>query len=450
MDIQRQDLGDNIAAISVTLNSADYKPKFESEVNRQAQKATIKGFRKGKTPPSFIKKMYGESILAEMIDKMLYEKLTDYIKEQNIKTLAQPILSKDTHIHLDTNDLTKDYTAKFEIGVIPDYEIKGIDSTYEYEYFTNEASEEEIQTQVNDYAKNFGSLQDVDNVNDKDTIYATATQLENGEIKPEGFSRDIVISLNRLNSEELRRTLLSKTIGDTFIAKITDLEKGDINLIKKYVLGLGDEVEINENDQIQLTIKNIKRMVPAEITDEFLKERFNISSTEEFREILKGNINSNKTAAAKALLQVKIKNKIMEETKMVLSENFARKWLKEVEKLDDEKIEKEINNFIIDLKWNYISDELCQQNGIKVTEQDLRTKIDANIFSYEMRYGQLSDKEYKKVFEQTISNRDQLYRISEDIKTEKLFDVLIQKVNKKEIPLNAEEFKLKIDELNKK
>lgn len=450
MDIQRQDLGDNISVVSVTLNGSDYKPKFDSEVNKQAQKSAVKGFRKGKTPPSFIKKMYGESLLADIVDKMLYEKLTNFLTENKIKTLAQPILSKETHIHLDVNDLDKDYTAKFEIGIIPDFEIKGIDEAYSYDYFTNSVSEEEVNKQIVMYAKNLGNFEDVEEALEEDTIYATAQQMEGGKVKEDGYQKDVVIAMMRLKNEDFKQAMLKKKKGDVFTAKITDLENGDLNFIKKYVLGLGEEVEINENDEVQLTINNIKRMVPVELTDELVNERFNVPTLGEFREIIKGNLNNNKEAAAKAMLQVKIKNKIMEETHVDLSEKFARKWLTEAEKLDEEKIEKEISNFMKDLKWNYISDELAKSYEISVTEQDLRSKIDATIVNYEMRNGRLSDADYKKVFQQIASDRDQMYKITDDIKTEKLFNVLVEKVNKTEIPITDEEFKLKIDELNKR
>ena len=448
MDIVKNDLGENINSIIVTLHSEDYKSKFESEINKSAQKATVKGFRKGKTPPSFIKKMYGESYLAEIIDKMLYEKLVDYLTKENIKTLAQPILSKETHIHLDVNNLDKNYSATFEVGVIPPYEIKGLEE--EYEYFTNEVSDDEVETQLKMYAKNLGKLEDVEDITDEDTIYASASQLDNGNLKEDGFKKDIVISLSRLKSDDLKKQLLSSKKGSNLTAKIADLENGDVNFVKKYVLGLGDEVEVKEEDEVQMEITGIKRMIPAELTDELVNERFNVHTFSEFRDILKSNLGKNKEAAAKALLQVKIKNKIMSDTSMELSEKFTRKWLTEVEKLEEEKIEKEISNFIQDLKWNYIKEDLAKQYNITVEQNDMRSKIDATIYNYEMRNGQLSDKDYKKVVEQISTDREQMYKMAEDIKTEKVLNVLVESVKKNEIPLNAEEFKLKIDELNKK
>lgn len=450
MDILKNDLGENINSITVTLHSEDYKSKFEGEINKAAQKATVKGFRKGKTPPSFIKKMYGESYLAEIIDKMLYDKLVEFLTKENIKTLAQPILSKESHVHLDVNNLDKAYTATFEVGVIPPYEIKGIEEDFEYEYFTNAVTEEEVDTQIKMYSKNMGQLEEVENIGEEDTVYAAASQMENGSVKEDGYKKDIVISLTRLKSDELKKQILSAKKDSILTAKISDIENGDANFVKKYVLGLGDDVEVKEDDELQLQITGIKRMIPAELTDELINERFNVPTLEEFKEILKSNLGKNKEAAAKALLQVKIKNRIMELTNMDLSEKFTRKWLSEVEKLEEDKIEKEVSNFLQDLKWNYIKDELAKKHNIEVDQNDMRSKIDATIYNYEMRNGQLSDKDYKKVVENISTDREQMFKMAEDIKTEKLLNVLVDSVKKNEIALNADDFKKKIDELNKK
>ncbi|MBT3545044.1 MAG: trigger factor family protein, partial [Saprospiraceae bacterium] len=58
MKIDRKDTGNGIGTITVTVETADIKDKYNSSLKDYSNKASIKGFRKGKTPVNFIKKMH--------------------------------------------------------------------------------------------------------------------------------------------------------------------------------------------------------------------------------------------------------------------------------------------------------------------------------------------------------------------------------------------------------
>ena len=86
MNVSLQNIDKVSAELTVKLEKADYQEKVDKELKSLRQKAQIPGFRKGMVPTSLIKKMYGKSVIAEVVNKTLQEAVYNYIKENKDKT----------------------------------------------------------------------------------------------------------------------------------------------------------------------------------------------------------------------------------------------------------------------------------------------------------------------------------------------------------------------------
>jgi trigger factor len=136
MQIVRKDIAPLHISLDITLEPSDYLPAVESELKKFKNQAQLKGFRKGKTPESVIKKMYGKSILADVINKTLQDKLFGYLDEEKINYLGQPLPDEDKNniTSLDINH-PSDYTFSFELGLSPDVVVKGASATDSYTFY---------------------------------------------------------------------------------------------------------------------------------------------------------------------------------------------------------------------------------------------------------------------------------------------------------------------------
>lgn len=110
------------AVISIEIKKEDYLPAVEKALTTAKNNAVIKGFRKGFVPLGVVKKMYGNSILLEELNKKVTESLNKHIEENKIDMLGRPLPLPNENIQLDINN-PSDYTFQYEIGLAPNVEV---------------------------------------------------------------------------------------------------------------------------------------------------------------------------------------------------------------------------------------------------------------------------------------------------------------------------------------
>ena len=106
MNVSLQNIDKVSAELTVKLEKADYQEKVDKELKTLRQKVDMPGFRKGMVPASLVKKMYGKSVIAEVVNKALQEAIYNYIKENKVNMLGEPLPNeeKQQNIDFDTMD----------------------------------------------------------------------------------------------------------------------------------------------------------------------------------------------------------------------------------------------------------------------------------------------------------------------------------------------------------
>ena len=100
--------------LNVVIAESDYQHKVEEKVREYSRKANIKGFRQGKVPSGVIKKMFGKSILVEEVNHVVSHSVSDYIKENKLRVLGDPLPNAEKAREIDW-DLQKDFEFEFQI-----------------------------------------------------------------------------------------------------------------------------------------------------------------------------------------------------------------------------------------------------------------------------------------------------------------------------------------------
>ena len=95
MNISFEKNGNVSAAITINIEKPDYEERVAKAIKALSHKVNMPGFRPGKVPVGLVKKMYGTSVKAEEINKMLGESLYEYIRENKVNILGEPLPNKE-------------------------------------------------------------------------------------------------------------------------------------------------------------------------------------------------------------------------------------------------------------------------------------------------------------------------------------------------------------------
>ena len=123
LKIKKKKISNTESSIDIIVENKDYINPFESKLKELKKRVNLKGFRPGMVPVQLIKKMYGKSVLIEEINKIISEKINNYIKEERIKIIGEPIAKESDIDKADLNNL-KDIFFKFHVGHLSDFKIE--------------------------------------------------------------------------------------------------------------------------------------------------------------------------------------------------------------------------------------------------------------------------------------------------------------------------------------
>ncbi|MCO6478063.1 MAG: trigger factor [Phaeodactylibacter sp.] len=386
--VVREDIDNLNAVLTVTLEKEDYEPKFNSELSKYRKQANMKGFRKGKTPLSVLKKMYGKSVLADVINEMLQKELYGYLTDEDISILGQPLPSESQEpVSFELKGL-EDYTFKFDLGLAPEFEVEGVGPENTFEKIEVEVSEEMVDEELEAARKRHGERKFIEeDIRENDMAKLSAKELDGDEIKADGVESEFSLLVSSISDAEAKEQLLNGKKGDTFRFNLFDLEEDkDEKYVRKYFLELSDDDDREVGRHYEVTVEEVSRIEPAELNQEFFDKFFGegeVSSEEEAREKIRGQIEKFYNNQSEALLFRDMQEKLMEINKPELPESFLKRWMKASnENLTDEIIEKEYDNFAQNLQWSLIRSKLVKRFDIKVEREEVLETLKNRVRSY--------------------------------------------------------------------
>ena len=168
MNVSFQNIDKVSGLLTVKLEKADYQEKVDKSLKTFRQKAQIPGFRKGMVPMSLVKKMYGKSVIAEEVNKLLSEKVYDYIKSNNVNMLGEPLPNEEKQQVIDF-DTMEEFEFVFDIALAPEFKAE-VNNTDKVDYYTIEVTDEMVENQVKAYTQRNGKYDQVSAYEDNDML----------------------------------------------------------------------------------------------------------------------------------------------------------------------------------------------------------------------------------------------------------------------------------------
>lgn len=444
MNIVRKDIDTANATLTISIEKADYSENVEKKLREYRKKAQVPGFRPGMVPVGLLKKMYGKSILAEEINKMLSDNLYNYIRENNLNILGEPLPNETDQKEIDFGT-EEDYEFVFDLGLAPEFEIE-LTKKDKVKFYQITPSEEMIENQIKSYTGRYGKYAQVEVVEEKDMVKGKIVELANGEAKENGISLDDAVLTPAYMKDESSKALFVGAIkGDviTFNPRIAfnnDAEISSLLKIKKEDLG-----EITGD--FSFTIDGITRYFEAEINQELFDKVFGeatVGSEAAFRNKIKENIQSSLSQDTNYKFGIDAREILVAKyDKLIFPDAFLKRWLKATNKnLTDDAIQNDYPKMLSDLKWQLIKDKIGKTNDVKVENEDVIAFARQVARSQFAQYGMvgLEDAILENYVQDMLKKEDTLRSIIDRVYENKVFDIIKNSVKLDNKEVTIEEF----------
>ena len=257
-----------LAKITLVVEPADYAEQVDKEIRTLRQKANVPGFRPGKVPASLIKKMYGKSVLAEVINKVIGEKLYDYIREEKLNILGEPLSNEEETPEIDFDNMDT-FTFVFDIALAPEFNCK-LTASNKLPYYDVQVTDEMVQKQVDAYANRYGKMEKADEE-------PAAEEGKEGEKKEPKAPKIIPAEINQ--------ELFDKVYGEgavkgekEFREKVKAELKRSMDEDAKYKFGVDAKAAVMKKmEKVQFPEEFLKRWLKTankELTDEQIEKEW--------------------------------------------------------------------------------------------------------------------------------------------------------------------------------
>ena len=358
--------------MTITLETADYQPEVDKTLKDYRKRANIPGFRPGQAPMGMIKRQFGPSVKVEAVNKLLGEKLYEYVRENKIQMLGEPLPS-DKQEQLDFES-DQPLTFKFDIAVAPEFEAK-LSGKDKVPYYNITVDDKLIDQQVEMYQNRSGQYEKVEQYDSEERDMLKGDLREVG--KEGGIElSDVVLMPQYIKVDDQKKLFGGCKLGDIITwnpRKAYPDNDAEVSAMRKIQK---EEVKDHEGD-FSFQVTEISRYVKHEVNQELFDQVFgdgNVKDEKEFRQKIADQINQQfKTDSDYKFLQ-DVRAHV---EKKVGKLEFPEALLKRVMMNNNKDkgadfVEKNFEASIKELGWHLMKEQLVAAQDIKVDDADLK------------------------------------------------------------------------------
>lgn len=444
MKVTAKNHDDVSALLTVTLEKSDYKDKVEKQLINYAKNAQVPGFRKGKVPLSMVRKQYEAGIAFEEINKQVSDALNNYINENKLRLVGQPVPQPVN----DFNHNAEKLEVAFEVGYEPEFTIDL--AKYEAPHYKVSASEKEINKSVENMQKRFAEQVPQDKITKDSYINFEITQVVEEDAEGEHNHAPKMATITAENKAAFK--LLKGLKMDESVKVSKETLAADEDLAKE--LGFApEEVEHLHHAEVEVKVKDFYSLNLAELNQELFDKVYgegNIKTEEELKDKVKAELDEYFQQNADVHFVNKVLEQVSEKEEVKLPESFLTKWL--VFSNQNIQTEEQAQSILeaekTQLKYQIIEGKLMSDNNIQLEYADVLAQAEQLVKNQLAIYGihHLGDEEIQKYAAEMLKDQEQVRQISSEVAMAKLKDVILEKATKKETEISHDEF---LEELKK-
>ena len=364
--------------LTLTIEKDDYQPEVDKILKDYRKKANIPGFRPGQAPMGLIKRQYGTAVKVDAVNKLLGDKIYEYIRENKIQMLGEPMPNTEKQPELDF-EKGENFEFVFDIAVAPEFKIELSDQD-SVDYYNIEVDDKLVDQQVDMFASRAGHYEKVEEYDaaQNDMLKGDMRELDaEGNTKEGGIVvESAVLMPSYIKVDEQKALFDGAKLGNiiTFNPKKaypdSDVEVSSLLKIEK-----GQAANMTSDFTYQIT--EISRFTKAELNQELFDQVYGegaVADEKAFREKIAEGI--------KLQLQGDQDYKFLVDVRAYAESKvgelqFPTELLKKImlnnnkdkgEKFVDDNFDASIK----ELKWHLIKEQLVAATAIKVEDADVK------------------------------------------------------------------------------
>ena len=423
MSLQVEKLEKNMAKLTIEVPAEEFDAAIKNAYNKNKNKFSIPGFRKGKAPLAMLEKMYGAGIFYEdaaneVIDAS-YPKAAEESKEEIVST---------TEIKVTQIEKGKAFIYEATVALKPEVtlgEYKGV----EVKKAEAVVTDEDVENELTAARKKNGRLIDVEDgaIEDGDNTIIDFTGYIDDKTFDGGAGTDYPLVIGSHSFiEGFEDQLIGKKKGETCDVNVT--------FPAEYH---ADELA-GKPAKFVVTIKEVKRNELPELNDEFASEVSDFDTLDEYKADIRKKLQEKKEQDAKVENENNVIEKVVENAQMELPqpmvdtqaremvENYARRLQSQGLNINDymkytgmtpeklmEQMRPEAEKRI---KTRLVLEKVVEVENVEVSDEKLDEQINEIAASYKLEGAKLKEMMGEREKEQ----------IREDLKVQAAIDLLVE------------------------
>ncbi len=433
MNITKQQSDALNAIVTINVTKEDYSDKVEKSLNDYRKNANIPGFRKGQIPMGIVKKQYGKAVLLDEVNKILQDSLNNYLVEEKLDILGNPLPVVKDEFDWDADDFSFD----FELGLAPEFSVDL--NAKKVNRYKITADDDLLNEQVERIQKQYGKLYSKEVSEEGDELRGTFTN------EAEGINQETTINTTTFKNKTTAKKFVGKKVGDVVTVSTKGLFADDHDLMK--YLGVPHDNVHGLDVEVDFTILEVNGYELAEINQELLDKLFgegNVKSVDELKQKIKEDAENQFASQADQMFLNDVTESLIENTKFDLPADFLKRWLQQAGEtpMSPEQAEEEYNKSEKGLRYQLIEGKIITENNLQVTFEELKAYASDIIKKQMAQFGQMNptDADVENIVARILSNQEEIKRMSDQLMSQKMLQLFAEKSGAKTKEVTYPEF----------
>jgi trigger factor len=449
MNITHNSTGELTMQLVLNIVESDYADEVKKSLEQYRKQANIPGFRPGKVPFGMVKKMYGESVIADVVSHAIGDALDKYMAEQKLSILGQPLPDKVNQKPVDFKN-EKDFTFYYIVGLKPEINLE-LNESLGLTFHNIMADDEDVEKYLGDIRKQMGTQTQAEKVSEGDVISGSMKEVDaDGNVVEGGIAiENTSLHVDYIKLKTIKAKFIGKKTGNEIVFNPAKAFKNDAEVGS--LLGIGSKKAKDVEADFMFTIDEINHHELAEINEELyakVYENSHISSEEELRARIKTDIELTYKSESERKFFNDAIEAIIKQTDLNLPDAFLKEWImesnlreEEDKRIAPEELDAQYDAYRDSLRWQLLEEHIVVSNNLMVTEQEIRDRV-KELLGLQSFGGdtEANSEIINQVTESIMQNKEEIKRVSDQIIEQKLTKYFMENIKPTELNLRYDDF----------